>query len=444
MNTFLGSLAGLIAVAGHASAQTDNVWIGGPSGSWFEASNWSLQRIPGPADRAIIDTPLMDSRAVINGTAEVHSVDIGVQDEPNAQVFGDEILLNNGTLITSGSNTLDGTIRSGSGTDEGENTVRGGVWTGQGGIVFAGGASQRLILRQVEWGVENVNVAADRSLVMWNSTIQEGAVIQAVLPGSSLELSGVTGAGEIIVGSTLQGPFGDNAFVRGSMRVTLLGGAEAGAIGVQESSVLRVAGGDGPPDDVVLQFALEVDSPATIVVESGQSLVIGDPPYLGDLTIDGHFVLERDATVAINDGLFMSRDGILRVPLVSESAPIVVDGAATFRTGSEVHLTDVDGFARRPVIEAGLISTVLPELSGPLPAGFTAQWDRELSLDGTTLFAVVRCLADVNADGVVSPSDFNAWVIAFNFGTPACDQNGDGACLPNDFNAWILNYNTGC
>ncbi len=54
------------------------------------------------------------------------------------------------------------------------------------------------------------------------------------------------------------------------------------------------------------------------------------------------------------------------------------------------------------------------------------------------------CPADVNSDGLLTPADFNAWIIAFNTQAPGCDQNGDGLCAPADFNAWILNYNQGC
>ncbi|MEL7483977.1 MAG: hypothetical protein AAFN41_06440 [Planctomycetota bacterium] len=54
------------------------------------------------------------------------------------------------------------------------------------------------------------------------------------------------------------------------------------------------------------------------------------------------------------------------------------------------------------------------------------------------------CPADTNADGELTPADFNAWVIALNNQTAACDQNGDGLCNPADFNAWVINFNTGC
>ncbi|MEL6797445.1 MAG: GC-type dockerin domain-anchored protein [Planctomycetota bacterium] len=56
----------------------------------------------------------------------------------------------------------------------------------------------------------------------------------------------------------------------------------------------------------------------------------------------------------------------------------------------------------------------------------------------------VDCVADVNRDGMLTPADFNAWVLAFNNQSPACDQNGDGQCTPADFNAWVLNFNAGC
>lgn len=54
------------------------------------------------------------------------------------------------------------------------------------------------------------------------------------------------------------------------------------------------------------------------------------------------------------------------------------------------------------------------------------------------------CLADVNGDGTLSPTDFTAWINAFNNALPGCDQNGDASCTPTDFTAWIANYNAGC
>ncbi len=72
----------------------------------------------------------------------------------------------------------------------------------------------------------------------------------------------------------------------------------------------------------------------------------------------------------------------------------------------------------------------------------------EAGIDDVRIFGASctedACLPDTNGDGMVSPSDFNAWIVAFNNQSPACDQNGDGLCTPSDFNAWIANYNAGC
>ncbi|RNC81128.1 MAG: hypothetical protein ED559_04825 [Phycisphaera sp.] len=61
-----------------------------------------------------------------------------------------------------------------------------------------------------------------------------------------------------------------------------------------------------------------------------------------------------------------------------------------------------------------------------------------------TIHPVQPCLADVNGDGLLTPTDFTAWINAFNNSLPECDQNGDGSCTPTDFTAWIANFNAGC
>ncbi|MHC4911369.1 MAG: alpha-amylase family glycosyl hydrolase [Planctomycetota bacterium] len=87
--------------------------------------------------------------------------------------------------------------------------------------------------------------------------------------------------------------------------------------------------------------------------------------------------------------------------------------------------------------------TIEPVASGPHPRSVV------LDLPARSIMllqheAPADCPADVNGDGVVSPADFNAWIIAFNNQLPECDQNGDSLCAPADFNAWIINFNTGC
>ncbi|GAB5497435.1 MAG: hypothetical protein Phyf2KO_25150 [Phycisphaerales bacterium] len=54
------------------------------------------------------------------------------------------------------------------------------------------------------------------------------------------------------------------------------------------------------------------------------------------------------------------------------------------------------------------------------------------------------CHADVNRDGALTPTDFTAWIDAYNTGDDKADQNRDGDNTPTDFTAWIANYNAGC
>lgn len=55
-----------------------------------------------------------------------------------------------------------------------------------------------------------------------------------------------------------------------------------------------------------------------------------------------------------------------------------------------------------------------------------------------------QCPADVNGDGLQTPTDFNAWILAYNRRDPLADQNYDGEITPADFSAWLLNWNLGC
>lgn len=51
---------------------------------------------------------------------------------------------------------------------------------------------------------------------------------------------------------------------------------------------------------------------------------------------------------------------------------------------------------------------------------------------------------DQNNDGIVSPTDFTAWVNNFNTNNPIADVNQDGSVTPTDFTAWINAFNLNC
>ena len=91
-------------------------------------------------------------------------------------------------------------------------------------------------------------------------------------------------------------------------------------------------------------------------------------------------------------------------------------------------------------------------LEGETYTWVTSEWS-STSPVGTSTNTIVgpgdavetgSCIADVNGDGALTPTDFTAWINAFNNNLPGCDQNGDGSCTPTDFTAWIANYNSGC
>ena len=50
----------------------------------------------------------------------------------------------------------------------------------------------------------------------------------------------------------------------------------------------------------------------------------------------------------------------------------------------------------------------------------------------------------MNQNGAAEPTDFTAWVAAYNAGDRKADQNGDESVTPTDFTAWVGNYNAGC
>ena len=54
-----------------------------------------------------------------------------------------------------------------------------------------------------------------------------------------------------------------------------------------------------------------------------------------------------------------------------------------------------------------------------------------------------RLCADQNGDGLVTASDFSAWIANFNANDPKADVNQDGSVAPSDFSAWIAAFNQG-
>lgn len=78
-------------------------------------------------------------------------------------------------------------------------------------------------------------------------------------------------------------------------------------------------------------------------------------------------------------------------------------------------------------------------------SGFTVGIGGELVAVATgASCAPSACPADANGDGALTPTDFTAWLNAYNNALPACDQNNDSVCTPTDFTAWLANFHAGC
>lgn len=66
-----------------------------------------------------------------------------------------------------------------------------------------------------------------------------------------------------------------------------------------------------------------------------------------------------------------------------------------------------------------------------------------LSTPEIASFTVIG-FGDQNNDGLVTPSDFSAWIANFNAKSPLADVNQDGNISPADFSAWIAAFNANC
>ncbi|MEO0631880.1 MAG: GC-type dockerin domain-anchored protein, partial [Planctomycetota bacterium] len=211
---------------------------------------------------------------------------------------------------------------------------------------------------------------------------------------------------------------------------------------------------------------------------------------VGDLINDGTFVLTQDSSYSLlgslagngiegpggpgTAGTVFIRDGVSgrsgATGLVAFDGPLSLGSTATtviriggkspgadfdqivvadtFNAAGTIRFESEGGFVPQPgdvfeVLDFGSVQGAFAAIEFDVMLAGVGPDTSSLLIDGT-IRVPSDCLADTNGDGVLTPGDFNAWILAFNTGSSACDQNGDGACTPGDFNAWILNFNAGC
>lgn len=213
------------------------------------------------------------------------------------------------------------------------------------------------------------------------------------------------------------------------------------------------------------QAVVTVDQTEVTSAGAGQGASDGDDTLTLNAMVLDHAVPSLSALDTVTDIT-------LDLGVVTLGEPATMVSIDVHNLGSLAHGADLDldaisaagdtasffhDFAPIASIPAGSAVTLTFESSAFQTGDFNATYTIETSdedLPGAialsdltinvTMQVVSPCLADVNGDGNLDPSDFSAWINAFNQNAPGCDQNSDGTCTPADFTAWINNYNAGC
>ena len=185
-------------------------------------------------------------------------------------------------------------------------------------------------------------------------------------------------------------------------------------------------------------------SGVTTNVLNPSTLTFNDPSYVylgGDVTVTGWYLIPADMPLdGANSGIKLEfRRANSSIYAAFEDLSVTGDTGGQWVEFSFT-VTDADMLAVGDFPPYAVAVTVLPLRFGTTTSTGTIFWDDLCIVQTST----PDCPADTNGDGLVSPADFNAWILAFNSQAPECDQNGDGLCTPADFNAWILNFNNGC
>ncbi len=158
-------------------------------------------------------------------------------------------------------------------------------------------------------------------------------------------------------------------------------------------------------------------------------------PCRGDVTIDVLAIADDTFGFCYNDAL----DGELRL-YVNNVLQTTVIASGTPSSASTIfsgELQAQDDIRIEIDVLARMITTSGDFCFDPIVPSMTTSFDGEIEYE-------LACLADTNRDGMLTPADLSAWILAFNTGDPIADQNCDGMLTPADYSAWILNFNAGC
>lgn len=190
------------------------------------------------------------------------------------------------------------------------------------------------------------------------------------------------------------------------------------------------------PIHAVAGFAIDIELLSdTAVVDSIASVTFPELP-------DGTRVtsVENDGITGIVSGQWANIAG--SNPDLTTANPVVL---CTFEVSVDANAapgSTVELIAANPHALGGVF---VFDASNPLQIiSVPNDGSTSLSFVSSLTSVAAPCVADVNHDGFLTPTDFTAWLGAYNTQAPECDQNNDNVCNAFDFTAWITNYNQGC
>ncbi|MBX3431830.1 MAG: hypothetical protein KF847_00630 [Pirellulales bacterium] len=445
----------------------ETVWIGGATGDWFDAANWSTGVVPqsSAANVLIDDRPGLAVTAILEGEAEVGQLTIALGD---ALAIGSDVNLAATTTTIAGELKLAGTVYV---SILGSLTVEP---TGE--IAFAPPASR--IVGQAGALLWNQGTIRGGGRIEVNGILQNDGLIASTV--SSLLTINVADTGELINNGTLSTMSGESIEVRmAAARFVNAGIFEIGhlmsfAQGAQQSlEVVNAPGGVAHLGTGVGSLRLRSDGPAgtevTFFNAQGALVVGGGAITLRDASGEDHVTTFRNAGVIRTEpasplaqaaginvlgGFEQLATGRLELGLkYAETGGydrfVVNDGDAVL--GGALAISLRDGFV--PAI--GDMFEILLADDGAVVGAFDAievpslgpgrKWTLDY-LPKSVVLGVAALEADFDTDGQTAIADLAVWQGGYG-ATGAMhstgDADGDGLVDGDDFLAWQREFGQG-
>lgn len=263
----------------------------------------------------------------------------------------------------------------------------------------------------------------------------------------------------------------DNIFM--ANRMSLAGGSE---ISFTENVFLH---GDSLSNSPIREIQMQtVDGPARLVAPQGgyivtmpgfklrgPGIVEANLVNFAEIDVDHGdiFTARRDVLEIIGD-LELQSSSELTIGINSDDRTTLSDQVLVrvgdLMLGGELKISILINMGSDPFNQVAIANervtllrvadTAAQNITGTFDTARMIVFDERVSPHPDVLYlddrvdAVFYCTADVNRNMAVEPSDFTAWIAAYQSGSPLADMNSDGMLTQSDFTKWIDLYNRGC